>query len=526
MATIDIKPGSPGQRVPELFNPEGNSSLPSEGYVVRAMPGILSSIDMTAIYVMVIFFISNTPSFASAGPAAFTYLALGALVFFLPCVIATSQLGVMLPHEGSLYNWTHKAFGGYWGFFTAFCAWFPGVLVMIACSDTVVGLISALNSNWLQAPWQQGLAISAIIAVSGFVSTRRFRSVQYIINMAVGLILLVVIMLVVSMLVYLAHGGHPQTVFSTPGNWAIYFSGSTQNINLFGTATLAYLGVEIPMVLGGEINGSGAPSHRTRKVITRHLLWGTLLVFACYGFGTLAVLVVAGSVNGSVTLAVVNVIGQQLGSPLALLAVVCIMTFFVVDTILYNVIYARLLLVGAIDKHLPKGAGKLNRNRVPSNAVFFQTIVAIVITLIVFIFIPLIAGLHESAVLLTLQVYQIMQAAATLVWAISTVFLFANLQRFMSKDRAAFKKQQIFPTWLLLLANLLGTAGSVAAIIATLRFSWLISSNVDNNQWLLIVGLGTVFLIIIALCGSMIASGEASWEKISSLADQGKEKKM
>jgi len=490
------------------------------------MPGILGSVDMTAIYLMVIFFITNIPTFASAGPAGFTYLALGAVVFFLPCVIATTQLGVMLPHEGSLYNWTHKAFGGRLGFFTAFCAWFPGVLVMIACGDTVVGLINGLNSNWLQQPLQQGLAISAIIAVSGFLATRRFRSIQHVINVAVGLIILVVVLLLVSMLVYLSHGGHSQTAFSVPENWAIYLSGSKENIHLFGIITLAYLGVEIPMVLGGEINGSGVPSHTARKVITRHLLWGTLLVFACYGLGTLALLVVAGSTNGSVSFAIITVIGQQLGNPLALLAVVSIMAFFVVNTVVYNMIYARLLLVGAIDKHLPKGAGKLNRHRIPSNAVLFQTIVAIAFTLIIFIFIPAISGLHETAVLLTTQVYQIMQAAATLVWAIATIFLFVNLQRFMSKDRAAFKKQQIFPSWLLLLTNVLGTLGSLAAIVGTLSFSWLASANVNNSQWLLIVGLGTVFLLIIAACGSMIASGEASWEKISSMTEQSKGKNM
>ncbi len=517
MATLDTRASSPSSALPSSFDPQGKVPLSSESYVVKAMPGILGTLDMTAIYLMVIFFITNTPTFVGAGPAGFTYLALGACTFFLPCVIATTQLGVMLPHEGSLYNWTHKAFGGYWGFFIAFCAWFPGILVMIACGDTVVGLISGINSSWLQEPWQQGLAISAIIAISGFLATRRFRSVQYVINVAVGLILLVVFLVFVAMVVYLLKGGHAQTAFNVPGNWAIYFSGSNQNINLFGIITLAYLGVEIPMVLGGEIIGSGAPNHRTRKVITRHLLWGTLLVFVCYGIGTLALLVVEGSINGSTPMAVITVIGQELGNALALVAVVIIMAFFIVDTVVYNMIYARLLLVGAIDNHLPKGAGKLNRNRAPSNAVIFQTIVAIAITLIIFLIIPTFAGLHESAVLLSFQVYEIMQAAATLVWAISTLFLFVNLQRFMMRDREAFRKQQIFPTWVLGLANLLGTLGSIAAIVGTLLFSWLASSHVDNNEWLLIVGGGTVFLLVIAACGSMVASGEATWEKISSL---------
>lgn len=523
MATIDINSGGTNQDGPEPFNPEGSAPLSSEKYVVKAMPGILGAIDMTAIYLMVIFFITNTPTFVGAGPAGFTYLALGALIFFLPCVVATTQLGVMLPHEGSLYNWTHRAFGGHWGFFISFCAWIPGVLVMIACGDTVAGLVSGLNSGWLQEPWQQGLAISAIIAASGFFATRRFRSLRYIINVAVGLILLVVALLFISMLVYLIHGGHAQTVFNVPANWAIYFSGEHQNINLFGIITLAYLGVEIPMVLGGELKGSQTPGAGTRRVITRHLFWGTLLVFACYGLGTLALLIVAGPAHGSAPLAVVTVIGQELGNPLALLAVVSIMAFFVVDTLVYNMIYARLLLIGAVDKHLPKGAGKLNRHRAPSNAIFFQTVAAIAITLIIFIIIPAMAGLRENAVLLSFQVYEIMQAAATLVWAISTLFLFINLQRFMSRDRQAFKKQQIFPGWLLVLTNVLGIIGSLAAIVGTLLFSWLVSSNVNNSQWLAIVGGGTLFLLVIAACGSMIASGEASWEKISSMTAPDKE---
>lgn len=515
MATLDLEPGHTNQVPPETFEPQGSFHLPSEGYVVKALPGILGSIDMTAIYLMVIFFISNTPTFVGAGPAGFTYLALGAVFFFLPCVIATAQLSVMLPHEGSLYNWTHKAFGGYWGFFIAFCAWFPGVLVMIACGDTVIGLISGLNSHWLQDPWQQGLAISAIIAVTGFLATRRLQTLRYVINLTVALIFLVVLLLLVALIVYVLKGGHSQTVFTNPAGWAVYFSGTNQNINLFGIITLAYLGVEIPMILGGEIIGSGAPSRKTRQVITRHLLWGTLLVFVGYGISTLALLVIEGPTNGSTLMAIITAIGQQLGNPLALVAVIIIMAFFTVNTIVYNMLYARLLLIAAIDKHLPKGVGKLNRYRIPSNAVLFQTIVAIAITLIIFVVIPFFSTMHQSAVVLSFQVYQIMQASATLVWAISTLFLFINLFHFMTTSREKFTRQQIFPRWLLGLMNLLGAFGSIAAIIGTLLFSWLSSYGVGNGQWSLIVGGGTVTLLVIAGVGSAFASSEALWQKIS-----------
>jgi len=51
----------------------------------------------------------------------------------------------MFPNEGSLYNWTHRAFGGYWSFFVSFCAWFPCILLMIVASDGVVGYVQGLN---------------------------------------------------------------------------------------------------------------------------------------------------------------------------------------------------------------------------------------------------------------------------------------------------------------------------------------------------------------------------------------------
>jgi amino acid transporter len=43
--------------------------------------------------------------------------------------LVTAQLGQMFPRDGSLYVWTQKALGPFWGFFAGFCAWWPGILV-------------------------------------------------------------------------------------------------------------------------------------------------------------------------------------------------------------------------------------------------------------------------------------------------------------------------------------------------------------------------------------------------------------
>src|SRR5579884_3229334 len=255
----------------------GRETLPSEEYVARTMPPVLSSLDMTTTYLVAIFFIVNAATAAGGGAAAFTYLLLGGVMFFIPCVVATAQLGVMFPYEGSLYNWTHKALGGYWSFFIGFCAWFPGVLVIAAGADIVMGFIQGLNSNWLVEPWQQGLVIIAIIVVTGFISTQRMQVVQYFVNAVVGLTLLGVVIVGLAGLAWLASGHKMATDLSI--NWTGWGLNSG-NIGLFGLITLAYLGTEVPLNMGGEMKGN------TTGVVKNHLLWGTVLALIGYFIAT------------------------------------------------------------------------------------------------------------------------------------------------------------------------------------------------------------------------------------------------
>src|SRR5260370_11674571 len=172
--------------------------LPSEVYTVQTMPPIAGSIDLTATFVLIIFFITNVASAIQGGAGTFTFWIVGGITFFIPCVIATAQLGHMYPHEGSLYNWTHRAFGGYWSFFVAFCAWFPCILLMITAADVVAGYLQGLNPNWLVAPWQQGLVLILIIVLSGVLAVQRFRTVLNVVKVTLGLAFLAVLLVGVS----------------------------------------------------------------------------------------------------------------------------------------------------------------------------------------------------------------------------------------------------------------------------------------------------------------------------------------
>src|SRR5947209_2203964 len=211
-----------------------------------------------------------------AGSAAYIYWILGFITFVVPGAIVTGQLGLMFPGEGSICVWTHKAFGAFMGFFAGFCAWWPGVLVMIATGDTVVSLIQQLNSNFLSEPWQQGVVIIAVIAFSFVLSILRFRVTQNIVNVVFvaygGAILLVGLAGLLSL-------GHPAPVDYSPHAWSLNWTNATFS----RTVIPALLGIEVAFNMRVELTHP--------RSITRYLLWVSVDVIAALLIGMFGVMV-------------------------------------------------------------------------------------------------------------------------------------------------------------------------------------------------------------------------------------------
>ena len=101
-------------------------------------------------------------------------------------------------------------------------------------------------------------------------------------NVMFGIILLAVIIVGVAGVAWFV-GKHPSaTSFNHPSDWWL----TPTNFVVFGATMHAYLGIAVPMNMGGEILG--------RKVITRHLLWGTVIVIAAYLVTTFTLLTIQG----------------------------------------------------------------------------------------------------------------------------------------------------------------------------------------------------------------------------------------
>lgn len=483
-------------------------ALLSESYVPRAIPFRLGTLDMMALYIVALFWINNAANAAAGGVSAIFYLLLGAAVFFIPCVLVTAQLGVIFPHDGSLYHWTYKALNRFWAMLVGFAIWLAGVLAIVGAPGTLVTYLQGLNPHWLQEPWQQGLVIIAVIAISALFACQRLPTIQLVVKIVVGLITLCVVLLVAAAIIWLATGHKSAADFTTMTSWHTTIG----NYGLFGFITLLYLGTNIPLNMGGEISN--------RKVVTRHLLYGTIFVVVCYLLSMVAIMIIRGTMVSPFD--VVTAVEVVFGKPVAAIVAICVLANFFISPAVYTFATARILLVAATDRCLPtdfaRFVGKLNKHRAPVNAILLQSVISCVFIFLAFIVIPYLVRIGSPADLAN-SVYTISAAAVTIIWALATIFLFIDLLMIALRFPALFKREAIMPRVFLWASIFIGPLASLLAVLGTLFFSW-IPATINNGSWLMWVGfctLAVAFLtLIIVMVSSIVSEGGELWRVLES----------
>src|ERR687883_301653 len=384
----------------------------SERVAPGMLPRVLNSLDMTIIFVAIVLFIVNASARQPAGQSAFTFWILGFLVFLIPGALVTAQLGQMFPHEGSLYVWTQKALGPFWGFFAGFCAWWPGILVMVATGDAVVTLWQFVDTGGLPKAWEQGLVILVVLWFSAFMSLLRLRMTQSYANVAVLFYGAGIFVIGLAGILWLIGSGHSATGgWGTAGNWGIH----SNNWTWFGFVILALLGIEVPLNMGVEI------VHM--RAIKRYLFWGSIVVMLAYlwsTLGTMLALPAAKSVGNTTDILAAVQKGFWGSHAFAIVIALVLLWFFVSNTIVYNYSFSRLLFVSGLEQRMPKELGTVNeKTRVPVYAIIAQTVLSSIF--VVAIFNPWVSGDNNQ------RAYWLFQAAVTVIWCISMVLLFADI---------------------------------------------------------------------------------------------------
>ena len=436
------------------------SELISERVAGGILPKVLNSFDMVAIFVAIVLFITNVPGFYGNGPVSITYLLIGFVTFLIPGAIVTGQLAFLFPGEGSIYLWTHKAFGPFASFFAGFAAWWPGVLVMLSTGSVISGLLQYLG-NWTFQPWFQGVVILAVIAVAAVVSALRFRLTQNAVNVIFVLYGLAIMLVALSAVLWLAQGHHSYASFSNfgtaAGGWfqginnnPLDLTSTTTTWSLYGFVILALLGIEVPLNMGVEI------VHM--KAITRYLIWGSVVVMVAYVLEDWALLVAADPKQGGNLAALLIPVDATMGPFFKWVVGLIFIGFFVFITVVYSYSFARLLFVSGLDRRLPAVVSRVNRYQVPHVAIIVQAVLAAIITVITFMVVPYIV--RGDVASLSSRVYLVFQAAITVVWCVSMVFLFVDILYIIRKFPAVFAARRIAHPGVFWVCSIIGAVSS------------------------------------------------------------------
>src|SRR5947209_14792993 len=486
-----------GQYVPTALQKAIGEPLRSEQRTGELLPRVLSRVDMLAIFIAIVLFIPNASvvqATQGTGSATYIYWVIGTITFLLPGAIVAGQLNRFMPVDGSIYVWSHRALGSLWGFFAGFCAWVPGVLVLLTAGDFIRSLIQGIgmeiaspNTNWLSEPWQQGVLILVVLLLAGGLSLLPLRLVMRMAKVVIVLYGVGIFTVGLAGMVWLL-SGHPLQFSFTTG----HVGSGTARLALYGVIVLALLGVEVPLNMAAET--------RQPNASRLFLRWGPLLVLIAYLISTFGVAAVvppssAGAANS--TLAAVETV---FGAPASILVGIIFIAFFLMTAVVFNLTFARILFVAGLDHRLPTVLARVNRYAAPSRATGVQTLIVITIAVGIYFLGPLLyPGVNFST-----KVFYVIEAATTVIWCISMIILFLDLPILLHRFRELIAKgrgQLIAPRWVLYLCIVMGGIASLVGIWATLSSSWD-NTLIPHNQWVIIIATVVFVSLAIGLLGS------------------------
>src|SRR6058998_3339271 len=151
----------------------------------------LGPFDPVVVFVAIVLFINNSSGVQFAGPSMYVFWLVAFATFLITGAFVTAQLGRMFPEEGSLYVWTQKVLGPFWGFFAGFVAWWPGPLVLVFIGILVANFLQQFARFFtcngepcaiLTKNWQLGLVVLAVLWFSASMSYLKMRVTQNYVN--------------------------------------------------------------------------------------------------------------------------------------------------------------------------------------------------------------------------------------------------------------------------------------------------------------------------------------------------------
>jgi glutamate:GABA antiporter len=295
---------------------------------------------------------------AQIGPSSMVLWLLGLLGFFLPLALAVLDLSVRVPGEGGLYLWSKAAFGDLHGFVTGWTYWvsnlayFPSMLLFSAGIFLHIGgprwLIHASDGRYNLIYCLLVLWAATSLSILGLQRAKWLQNIGGVATWSAGALILI------AGAIALYRFG-PATRITAAAVMPDF--GKLATFSTFATIALAFQGLELGPILGGEIRDPD-------RQIPRATLISCVVIAAIYIAGTASLLIALPAstidVIGGIPQALAA-IGDRVGLPAFGPLTAALVTLGSIGTVAAWVTgTARLPFVVGVDRYLPTALGRLH----------------------------------------------------------------------------------------------------------------------------------------------------------------------
>jgi amino acid transporter len=374
----------------------------------------LGTLDMVLMSIAAIISFRWLSIAAQIGPSSLTLWALGMLLFFVPSALTVLELSSRLPGEGGIYIWCKAAFGELHAFVVGWCYWvgnlvfFPSLLIFIAGV-----VLYAKGGRWLTlaaSPLYNGAVCLGVLWFATLLNVAGLDRAKWLQNVG-GVATWLAGAMIFGGGVLAWHALGSATSF-TPAALLPDVT-SLRTLASFAAMALAYVGLELGPILGGEIKNP-------RRTIARAVLIACLIVPVLYIAGTAALLIAvpAGEINliSGIPQSLAAV-GARLGWPAFGAVTAALVALSQVGTLgAWVAGTARLPFLFGLDRYLPRGLGAVHpRFNSPYAALLTQSAIT---TLILF------AALTGSAIH---EAFLVLIDMSIILGFIPLIYMFAAL---------------------------------------------------------------------------------------------------
>jgi amino acid transporter len=318
----------------------------------------LGTFDLVLLNVSAIVGLRYLSIAAQIGPSSLTLWLLALITFLIPAALTVLELSSRLPGEGGMYLWSKAAFGDLhafiagWSYWIANLVFFPSLLIFGAGAFLYIH-----GGSWLKLadnPLYNGtfclgvLWLAILLNIVGLERAKWLQNVGAVATWTVGALLLCG-----GVLAWRRFGA--ATPINVPA--LVLNLRSLPTVAGFATIALAYSGLELGPILGGEIKNP-------RRTIARALLIACIAIGILYIAGTSALLMAipAQQINTiSGIPQALTAVAVRAGVPMFGFIAAALVTLSLIGSLgAWITGTARLPFLFGLDRYLPKALGAVH----------------------------------------------------------------------------------------------------------------------------------------------------------------------